>query len=211
MSRFKQNRRRGSVMYKSVYDYILKFADPPIEADRIFRGYPNRTALPLTNTYIVFTESNIERIGTNVTEYPDDAILEDQATFFHTFDIDLTSDNQELALHWSMIFETLNRSHIAADFFKDKPCQFIRGNDTQFIPYVDDNRQYIYRYRCPIIVSKLEKVTIRQDYFSKVDLRIENVDEHHPPIEKEIVSLTIKERPNATITEVIKWQSQQVK
>lgn len=198
-------------MYKAVYDYILKFANPPIEAANIYRGYPNRTALPSTNNYIVYTESNKQREGTNVTVYPDDNTLEDQATFLYTFDIDFTSDNQDLALQWSMIFETLNRSHIATDFFKDKPCQFIRGNDTQLIPYVDDNRQYIYRYRCPIIVSKLEKVMIQQDYFSKVNLNIENVDEHHPPIEKEIVTLTINQNPNATITEVIKWQSQQVK
>lgn len=185
-------------MYKAVYDYILKFADPPIEADRIFRGYPNRTALPLTNTYIVFTVSdNIERVGTNISQYPDDNSESTSSYRHYAVDIDFTSDDQDISLKWSSKFETLGRSDISTRFFEPYEVFFIRSSNIQFLPYVDDNRQYIYRYRVQIIIAIWETVTAQQDYFTAVELNLENVDVHHIP--KEMVKLKIPNNPRVTI------------
>lgn len=180
----------------AVYDYIKQFAD--IEPDRIYRGYPNRAALPLTNTYIVYVISdNIERVGTNITTYPTNTTISTSSNKHYTVDIDFSSDVRERAMKWASIFETLGRSRFSTEFFSNYDCDFIRSSSIQFLPYVDDTDQYIYRYRVQIIIGEWETVTKEQEYITDLNLRIENVDEHHPP--KDVVRLTTFNNQKITI------------
>lgn len=168
-------------------DFLLKFLkemDPPIDQEHIFRGLQNDMALPADATdYILMTLSDTKRIGTNITgaSCSEDSKLGTASLREYIVDVDFCHSTDSIARERSEVIETLGRSFFATDFFQEQGLSFLYAKDVKFLPFVDEMKQYIFRYRVSLHLSKWTEVKIPQEYFDQIKFQIENVDVHHEP------------------------------
>lgn len=169
-------------MLGAVYDFILAYA-PEAKQDNIFRGWQNRLALPQTQEFIVISVQDTLRIGTNVNNYAQSANNKITTTTLREYivDVDFCNINQETAQKQAALIESIGRSYIAVDFFEKYDISFNYCDDVEYVPYIDEQDQYLHRYRVSLHFTKWEEATVQQEYFSNVKLRVENIDVHHKP------------------------------
>lgn len=169
-------------MLNAVYDFVMEYA-PNAVADNIFRGWQNRMALPQTQNFIVISVQDTLRIGTNVSDYSQgsNGIMTTKTLREYVIDIDFCNINQEIAQEQAVTIETLSRSYIAVEFFKQQDINMNYADDIEYLPYTDEQDQYLHRYRVSLHLTKWEEIAVNQDFANKVELRIENIDAHHKP------------------------------
>lgn len=173
-------------MLEAVNDYVLKFAEPATSQERIYRGKQNRAALPdkAQDFVIIDQGSSPQRIGTNSGESDvgEDGTINIKSLRRYPIDIDFCHVDENVAHERAAIMETLGRSAYSVEFFEKHGFCFLYADDLQPLPYVDEFKQYIHRYRVTVHLTRWSAVSIKHDYFEDVQLgRFENVDVHHPP------------------------------
>lgn len=170
-------------MLEAVNDFVITYAPNAIQ-NNLFRGYQNRMALPQQQNFIVVSVEDTARVGTNTTDYSqaDDGKLITKALREYLVSIDFCNIKQEIAQEQAANIEVISRSYIATDFFKQRDIGFNYADDIMYLPYVDEQDQYLHRYRVTLHLTKWEQVAINQDFAKTVQLRIENIDAHHKPI-----------------------------
>lgn len=166
----------------AVYDFVLTYA-PNAIGDNIFRGWENRMALPQTQNFIVISIQDTLRIGTNVVDYSQSAQgnISNQTLREYIVDIDFCNIDQETAQTQASTIETLGRSDIGVTFFNNNGASLNYADDMEFLPYTDEQDQYLHRYRVSLHLTQWDQTTLTQDYFNSVNLRVENIDAHHKP------------------------------
>lgn len=165
----------------AVYDYVLEFTDTPAEI--LYKGYQNRMSLPSTTPdYAVIAIVGSVRHGTNTgeTSVDENGNMVIKSMREYTINIDFSSYDQLVIQNRGGTLETLGRSSISVDFFADKDISFLYSDDLQYLPFTDDAKQLMHRYRLVVHLSVWETTAINKEYFDKVEMRIENVDVHHP-------------------------------
>lgn len=165
-------------MYEAVNDFILQYTD--VVQDNLYRGYQNRSTLPQVNDYTMFYEMSENRIGTNVDEIRDTE-AEIKSLREYTMNIDFCGDNQESLLERAKRLAIIGRSYFGCDFFKSYGITLNYAEDVQYLPFVDEEQQYIYRYRIVLHLSRWDSVVLPQETANAVSAYIENVDVHHEP------------------------------
>ena len=165
-------------MYEAVNDFILQYTD--VVQDNLYRGYQNRSTLPQVNDYTMFYEMSENRIGTNVDEFRDKE-AEIKSLREYTMNIDFCGENQEALMQRAKNLAVVGRSFVGCNFFKDYGISLNYAEDVQYLPFVDEEQQYIHRYRIILHLARWDSVTIKQDTAIKADVYIENVDAHHKP------------------------------
>ena len=165
-------------MYEAVNDFILKYTD--VVQDNLYRGYQNRSTLPQVNDYTMFYEMSENRIGTNVDEIRDTE-AEIKSLREYTMNIDFCGDNQESLLERAKRLAIIGRSYFGCDFFKSYGITLNYAEDVQYLPFVDEEQQYIHRYRIVLHLSRWDSVVLPQETANAVSAYIENVDVHHEP------------------------------
>ena len=165
-------------MYEAVNDFILQYTD--VVQDNLYRGYQNRSTLPQVNDYTMFYEMSENRIGTNVDEIRDKE-TEIKSLREYTMNIDFCGDNQESLLERAKRLAIIGRSYFGCDFFKSYGITLNYAEDVQYLPFVDDEQQYIHRYRIVLHLSRWDSVVLPQETANAVSAYIENVDVHHEP------------------------------
>ena len=165
-------------MYEAVNDFILKYTD--VVQDNLYRGYQNRSTLPQTNDYTMFYEMSENRIGTNVDEIRDKE-TEIKSLREYTMNIDFCGDNQESLMQRAKNLAIIGRSNFGCDFFKNYGIELNYAEDVQYLPFVDEEQQYIHRYRIVLHLSRWDSVVLPQETANAVSAYIENVDVHHEP------------------------------
>ena len=165
-------------MYEAVNDFILQYTD--VVQDNLYRGYQNRSTLPQVNDYTMFYEMSENRIGTNVDEIRDTE-AEIKSLREYTMNIDFCGDNQESLMQRAKNLAIIGRSNFGCDFFKNYGIELNYAEDVQYLPFVDEEQQYIHRYRIVLHLSRWDSVILPQQTAIVVEPRIENVDEHHTP------------------------------
>ena len=165
-------------MYEAVNDFILQYTD--VVQDNLYRGYQNRSTLPQVNDYTMFYEMSENRIGTNVDEFRDKE-SEIKSLREYTMNIDFCGENQEALMQRAKNLAVVGRSFVGCNFFKDYGISLNYAEDVQYLPFVDEEQQYIHRYRIVLHLARWDSVTIKQDTAIKADVYIENVDAHHKP------------------------------
>ena len=171
------------MILEAVYDFITTYA-LNVVADNVFRGWQNRMALPQTQNFIVISIQDTMRIGTNVTDYTQSAQgnIINQTLREYTVDIDFCNIDQEIAQEQASTIETLGRSDIGVTFFnKYTGLSLNYADDMEYMPYADEQDQYLHRYRVSLHLTQWDQTTLTQDYFNSVNLRVENIDAHHKP------------------------------
>ena len=165
-------------MYEAVNDFILQYTD--VVQDNLYRGYQNRSTLPQVNDYTMFYEMSENRIGTNVDEIRDKE-AEIKSLREYTMNIDFCGDNQELLMERAKKLAIIGRSYFGCDFFKSYGIELNYAEDVQYLPFVDEEQQYIHRYRIVLHLSRWDSVVIPQESANTLSAYIENVDVHHQP------------------------------
>lgn len=166
-------------MYEAVNDFILQYTD--VEQDKLFRGYQNRSTLPQVNDYTMYYEQTVNRIGTNVDEVSDTE-TEVKILQEYTVNIDFCGSNQEKLAKRATNIAIIGRSSFGCDFFKSRGITLNYAEDVQYLPFVDEEQQYIHRYRIVIHLTRWDSILIPQQTANVVSPNIENVDVHHKPI-----------------------------
>ncbi len=165
-------------MYEAVNDFILQFTD--VVQDNLFRGYQNRSTLPQVNDYTIFYEMSENRIGTNVDEFRDRE-TEVKSLREYTMNIDFCGDNQEVLLERAKKIAIVGHSYFGYNFFKGYGIALNYAEDVQYLPFTDEEQQYIHRYRIVLHLTRWDSVILPQQTAIVVEPNIENVDVHHTP------------------------------
>ena len=165
-------------MYEAVNDFILKYTD--VVQDNLYRGYQNHSTLPQVNDYTMFYEMSENRIGTNVDEIRDTE-AEIKSLREYTMNIDFCGDIQESLVERAKRLAIIGRSFVGCDFFKSYGITLNYAEDVQYLPFVDEEQQYIHRYRIVLHLSRWDNVVVPQQTAIVVEPHIENVDVHHTP------------------------------
>ena len=165
-------------MLEAVNDFILQYTD--VVQDNLFIGYQNRSTLPQVNDYTMFYEQSINRIGTNVDEVKDTETTVNTLREY-TVNIDFCGDDQEKLSERATNIAVLGRSFYGCNFFKSYGITLNYAEDVQYLPFVDEEQQYIHRYRIVLHLTRWDSVTLPQQTAIKVEPHIENVDVHHTP------------------------------
>lgn len=165
----------------AVNDYILAYTDAVQE--RLFKGYGNRVTLPPDNDYTIFFEEEAERIGTNVTEFTSQQTVVEKTLFERTVNIDFCGMDAAKVRRRAEALAILGRSYLSCDFFKKLGFNYNYADDMQFLPFTDEDQQYVHRYRIVLHVTEWASVALPQDNTETVTIRVVDVDAAYPPQE----------------------------
>lgn len=165
-------------MLEAVNDFILQYTD--VVQDNLFRGYQNRSTLPQVNDYTMFYEQTINRKGTNVDTYSDTKV-EINTLREYTVNIDFCGVDEEALAERAKTLAVIGRSFVGCDFFTSRGITLAYAEDVQYLPFVDEEQQYIHRYRIVLHLTRWDSVVLPQQTANVVSPQIENVDVHHTP------------------------------
>lgn len=164
-------------MLDAVNDFLLTFLADTSQ-DNLFRGYSNRMALPAGNEYIIYSVANTQRVGTNIISYKlsEKSKITLKTLRQYAVDVDICSNDRGTAQNRATTIETIGRSYIAVDFFKQRKIDFDYCDDVQYLPFTDDTEQYVERYRVTLHFTRWEEVEVSQDYAERVIAKVINID-----------------------------------
>ena len=163
---------------EAVNDFILQYTD--VVQNNLFAGYQNRSTLPQINDYTFYYEQSVNRIGTNVDDVKDTKTTVNSLREY-VVNIDFCGDDQDALAKRAMNLAILGRSLYGCNFFKGYGITLNYAEDVQYLPFVDEEQQYIHRYRIVIHLTRWDSVILPQQTAIKVEPHIENVDVHHQP------------------------------
>ncbi len=183
----------------AVNDWLL-YMLPDMEQDMIQRGYQNMTHLPEDNTVVVLSYGGRYRIGTNVNNHiPDKDIVRTKELVRYEILIDFISYDERDVWRWANTLSVVDTTPYPCKFFHTLGMEFLYCDDVQYLPWLDDSKQYIQRTRVPVSLSVWESVDVRQQYFDDATIKpkpdtpdnpappdqpkqyFELVDAHHKP------------------------------
>lgn len=178
----------------AVHDFLAAHID--IAPAVIVRGWQNRAALPNVSSYVVLTLINAPRRGTNVhiweNDNAGDGITESvRMLTLYEVQIDFCGLDEAAVNAQAARLVMLARDAVAVDFFRARglSCQY--ADDPRSLPFSNDVDQWEVRYSVTLRLSAWNAADIARDAFRDVDIRIEDVDVHHPAH----ASITAKEMP----------------
>lgn len=165
-------------MYEAVNDFILQYTN--VQQDNLFRGYQNRSTLPQVDDYTMYYSQGATRIGTNVEEFTDEEVVM-RTLREYRFNIDFCGNNEVIVAERARNLAIVGRSYIGCDFFKSLNINLAYAEDVQYLPFVDEEQQYIHRYRIVLHLTRWDDVVLPQQSANAISAYIENVDVHHAP------------------------------
>ena len=166
-------------LLETVNDYILTYTD--VTQDKLFRGYQNRATLPQTDDYTMYWMDNTVRHGTNVDIYGNTEVSIN-ALQERTVSIDFCGNDHEKVENRAKRLAVLGRSFISCDYFKAQGFNYNYADDMQYLPFTDENDQWVHRYRITIHLTEWDNVTLTQQTAKEVTVqKVVNVDVAYPP------------------------------
>ena len=99
----------------------------------------------------------------------------------YIINIDFCGDDREKLAKRATTLAIVGRSFVGCNFFNEYGITLDYAEDVQYLPYVDEEQQYIHRYRIVLHLSRWDSVVIPQESANTLSAYIENVDVHHQP------------------------------
>lgn len=175
-------------VYAAMYDLARAFGLPDLLPSNIVRGWQNRNVLPPeTNEYAVITVMQAQRRGTNVTHFAFDPTTQNDGTLTTAelvqcaVQFDFCADN-DTARQRAQSLELVSRSPLAADFLAPHGIAPLYAEDVRDLSFVDGSDQFVQRFTVTLHVSFWASMAASVGWFDHVNLYVENVDVHHPPV-----------------------------
>lgn len=175
---------------EALYDYILTFCTPAIDADHIFWGRQNDIALPTDEDYVIFAPLNNIRHGTGFQVYEkgktgeDSVILASQKELIFQIDcyspMDLNSDGFNAQLRAESL-ETLSRTPQGAELFLKHGLNILYSENARDLSIVNDSNRYVSRWSVNLHLSLKFTFKIAQDYFTSINLDLMDADSRVKP------------------------------
>ena len=141
---------------EAVNDYILAYTD--VVQDNLYRGYQNRATLPQTDDYTMYWMGDTSRVGTNVDEFTAQQKVKINTLQEKVVEIDFCHNDQDVAMNRAKTLAVLGRSYISCNFFKLLGFNFNFADDMQYLPFVDENEQWVHRYRIRLHLTEWDKI-----------------------------------------------------
>lgn len=168
----------------AVHDFLV--AHIGIAPEAIIRGWQNRADLPALSSYAVLTLINAPRRGTNVHVWEKDpadagALIENvRMLVCHEVQVDVCGQDEAVVGGQAARLVMLARDAVAVDFFRARglSCQY--ADDPRSLPFSNDVDQWEVRYSVTLHLSAWLGADMARAAFTDVDLRLEDVDVHHP-------------------------------
>lgn len=168
----------------AVHDFLV--AHIGVAPAVIVRGWQNRAALPAVSSYAVLTLINAPRRGTNVHMWERDAADADSLTesvrmlVCYEVQVDLCGQDEGTVSAQAARLVMLARDAVAVEFFgaQGLSCQY--ADDPRSLPFSNDVDQWEVRYSVTLRLSAWLAAPVARAAFTDVDLRLEDVDVHHP-------------------------------
>lgn len=157
----------------AVYEFITAYTD--LDPARVFRGYQNAIALPQEADFCVYDLTDTERVGTNV-ETNTDTERRLYKLISYAVDVDFIGDDQALQQERASRLEALAMSSACRELFDDFNATMLYPGAVQYLPYVDENEQWLHRYRLPLHISAWELTQVDEGSAKAVKPRLVNVD-----------------------------------
>ncbi|MBD5417370.1 MAG: hypothetical protein HDR50_06870 [Desulfovibrio sp.] len=168
----------------AVHDFLM--AHIGIAPEAIIRGWQNRADLPPMSSYAVLTLINAPRRGTNVHVWEHDPAAADglvenvRMLVCYEVQVDVCGQDEAVVGAQAARLVMLCRDAVAVDFFRalGLSCQY--ADDPRSLPFSNDVDQWEVRYSVTLHLSAWLGADIARAAFTDVDLRLEDVDVHHP-------------------------------
>ncbi len=157
-----------------------------IAPEVIIRGWQNRADLPALSSYAVLTLINAPRRGTNVHVWQkaqgEAGGLTESVRMLVCYEVqvDLCGQDEAVVGGRAARLVMLARDAVAVDFFRARglSCQY--ADDPRSLPFSNDVDQWEVRYSVTLRLSAWSSADVARDAFENVNLRLEDVDVHHP-------------------------------
>lgn len=172
-----------------INDFLLTFTD--IKQEVIFQGYQNCIAMPPNNDgFCVMSIMEIKRHGTNV-ESNSENERSIKKLISYGIDIDFIGDNDLKQRELASRVEGLCWSDYIGAFFKERNASMPYSAGVQDVPYLDEDKHFLHRYRIRLYVSTWEETSVKETTAKEVIINhsihgkksykigIENIDAHH--------------------------------
>lgn len=173
-----------SDVLKAVFDFVIARASPAPDPKTVFQGYRSASVLPKDNDYTLITLSALSRRGTNYNQLAVDAEGNTCETFLQEYvvNVDFCHYDQDISLRRANSLALLGRGAAAVDFFAARGFGFLFADDTLYLPFEGDDRQFVQRLRVALHLDRQEGVTLPADYFTRAKIQgIKNIDVAFPP------------------------------
>ena len=173
----------------ALYDLILECArlsGRPLSGDQVYRAWVNRASLPPgTDEFVVMTTIALVRRGSNVYDYdPDGEIMSMRVLYLADVQVDFWSSDDR-CLERALALEGFSRSEEAVSFMRGRGVGLVEcvgGVKDMTAP--GDADQFVRR-AMTTVQMELWGPTPVEEWGTRGPIefeRLENVDEHHPPI-----------------------------
>ena len=167
----------------AIYSFIVQYLG--ISEELIVRGWQNRAALPDDFDVVILTLLTAQRHGTNVHDWdgvtPPEGIDETISMLTeYTVQVDFCGHDEQAVMDRAARLAVIARDRIACEFFRPYGFLPLWAEDVRNLTFTNEQRQWEVRYNVILHVAGWKNVTISHDAFTSVNIKIEDVDVHHP-------------------------------
>lgn len=167
----------------AVFDFLVQQLG--IDGSLIVRGWQNRAALPDDTDYTVLTLLTAKRHGTNVHDRDYEAGhggIDETISMLteYTVQVDFCGTDEQTVMNRATQLALIARDAVACDFFRSYGFLPLYSEDVRNMPFANEERQWEIRYIVTLHFDGWMRVTVSHDAFTSVDIRLEDVDAHHP-------------------------------
>ncbi len=177
-------------VFAAVRDYVADRAFPPIDPDRIFRGWRHKDALPGRSgddaDFAVLTILSDTRRGTNVSGFTTDAATRDDGTLTRSKLVvcEVLAEfygDADLSRRRACAVETAFRDEIATRFLAGRDVTPLYADAAREVTPAEHRRDIPPRYAVTLRLSYWMSLSARADWFDNANVHfLVEVDTHYP-------------------------------
>lgn len=169
----------------AICQFIFSYVRPQIAMNNIVQGWTNYDVLPPDNNeFAVFSMSNTGRQMTNLSGFFNEKDFGEIALFQSRIQIDVCSDDSNVARQRSNSVMNIGRSGTGVRFFQQYGISLLNTADGIPVDYVDGAGNTVKRFVNNVNISYYSIITETDvESFDKVKANIRNVDAVYPPKE----------------------------
>lgn len=171
-------------LHTALYEFLTTYITPAIDSTQILAGDQQNMVLPENEDYVIYTVSGQIRHGTTSEDYDPDG----ETLSLHELNevvvkvdcyADSTNSTQDDAILRAQIrannLNTLFRSSVAPDFFKNYGISALYADDAQNTTLVSDSQQYLHRWTVNLHLCFKSSVVVPQPGFTKMDVKMNSI------------------------------------